>query len=148
MKIAEDTTNLVMLLLVLRSVCAQNHGAVKVDEEYHNLGSVHAAVCFRQKKSVSNAAYADEVLDRYESSIFTSGKFVFGQAVYDSVLSDLPTPKTFIYNLLFKSCRFAPQCLRKTESQQSTRQLFYINYFLLWYVSKSVCYDLFLHCQH
>jgi hypothetical protein len=95
MKIAEDTTDLVMLLLVLRSVCAQNHGAVKVDEEYHNLGSVHAAVCFRQKKSVSNAAYADEVLDRYESSIFTSGKFVFGQAVYDSVLSDLPTPKTF-----------------------------------------------------
>jgi hypothetical protein len=44
---------------------------------------------------VSNSAYADEVLDRYESSIFTSGKFVFGQAVYDSVLSDLPTPKTF-----------------------------------------------------
>jgi hypothetical protein len=32
----------------------------------------------------------------------------------------------FIYKLLFKSCRFAPQCLRKTKSQQSTRQLFYI----------------------
>jgi hypothetical protein len=32
-----------------------------------------------------------------------------------------------IYNLLFKSCRFAPQCLRKTESQQSTRLLIYIN---------------------
>jgi hypothetical protein len=31
-----------------------------------------------------------------------------------------------IYKLLFKSCRIAPQCLRKTESQQSTRRLFYI----------------------
>jgi hypothetical protein len=30
-----------------------------------------------------------------------------------------------IYNLLFKSCRIAPQYLRKTESQQSTRLLFY-----------------------
>jgi hypothetical protein len=48
-------------------------------------------------------------------------------------------------NLLFKSCRFAPQCLRKAVSQQSTRQLFYINYFLFRYISKSVCYDLILH---
>jgi hypothetical protein len=32
-----------------------------------------------------------------------------------------------IYNLLFKSCRIAPQCLRKTKSQQSTRRLFYID---------------------
>ena len=95
MKKAEDTTNLVLLLLVLRSVCAQNHGAVKVDEEYHNLGSVHTAAGFRQKKTVSNSAFADEVLDRYESSIFTSGKFVFGQAIYDKVLNDLPTPRTF-----------------------------------------------------
>jgi hypothetical protein len=31
-----------------------------------------------------------------------------------------------IYKLLFKSCRFAPQCLRKTRSQQSTRLLFYV----------------------
>jgi hypothetical protein len=33
----------------------------------------------------------------------------------------------YIYNLLFKSCRFAPQCLRKTKSQQSTCRLFYIS---------------------
>jgi hypothetical protein len=32
----------------------------------------------------------------------------------------------YIYNPLFKSCRIAPQCLRKTKSQQSTRRLFYI----------------------
>jgi hypothetical protein len=31
-----------------------------------------------------------------------------------------------IYKLLFESCRIAPQCLRKTESQQSARRLFYI----------------------
>jgi hypothetical protein len=31
-----------------------------------------------------------------------------------------------IYNLLFKSCRIVPQCLRNTKSQQSTRRLFYI----------------------
>ena len=28
-----------------------------------------------------------------------------------------------LYNLLFKSCRFAPLGLRKTESQRSTRQI-------------------------
>jgi hypothetical protein len=36
------------------------------------------------------------------------------------------TPNFSIYKLLFKSCRIAPQCLRKTKSQQSTRRLFYI----------------------
>jgi hypothetical protein len=95
MKTAEDNTDLVMLLLVLRSVCAQNHGAVKVDEEYHNLASVHSAAGFKQKKTVSNSAFADEVLDRYESAVFTSGKFVFGQAVYDRVLSSQSSPMTF-----------------------------------------------------
>jgi hypothetical protein len=50
-----------------------------------------------------------------------------------------------IYNLLFNSCRIAPQCLRKTMSQQSTRQLFYINFSLLRYISKSVFNYLFLH---
>jgi hypothetical protein len=92
---AEANTDLVLLLLILRSVCAQNHGAVKVDEEYHNLGSVHSAVGFKQKKNVSNSTFADQVLDRYESSIFTSGKFVFGQAVYDKVLSAYTKPMTF-----------------------------------------------------
>jgi hypothetical protein len=95
MALAEKTADLIMLLLVVRSVCAQNHGAVKVDEEYHNLTAVHSAACFRQKKNVNNSAYADEVLDRYESAIFTSGKFVFGQTVYDRVLANYHTPMTF-----------------------------------------------------
>jgi hypothetical protein len=34
--------------------------------------------------------------------------------------------RAVVYKLLFKSCRFAPQCLRKTRSQQSTRLLFYV----------------------
>jgi hypothetical protein len=95
MTMAESNKDLVLLLLVLRSVCAQNHGAVKVDNEFHNLTTVHSAVGFKQKKSVNNAEFAKEVLDRYGSAIFTSGKFVFGQAVYDKVLSNYTTPMTF-----------------------------------------------------
>jgi hypothetical protein len=93
--LAESNKDLVLLLLVLRLVCAQNHGAVKVDNEYHNLSTVHSAVGFKQKKSVNNAEFAKEVLDRYGSAIFTSGKFVFGQAVYDKVLLNYSTPMTF-----------------------------------------------------
>jgi hypothetical protein len=39
-------------------------------------------------------------------------------------LSDEHTPH--LYDLLFKSCRIAPQCLKETKSQQLTRRLFYI----------------------
>jgi hypothetical protein len=95
MALAERDKDLVLLLLVLRSVCAQNHGAVKVDEEFKNLGTLHSAVGFRQVKSVADADYADEVLDRYESAIFTCGKFIFGQSVYDKVLKRYSTPMTF-----------------------------------------------------
>jgi hypothetical protein len=95
MALAETNKDLVLLLLVLRSVCAQNHGAVKVDEEFKNLGTLHSAVGFRQVKSVADADYADEVLDRYESAIFTCGKFIFGQSIYDKVLKSYSTPMTF-----------------------------------------------------
>jgi hypothetical protein len=43
--------------------------------------------------------------------------------------------KNILYKLLFKSCRFAPQRLRKTKSQQSTCRLFYIS--LLVYIGTS-----------
>jgi hypothetical protein len=82
----ESNKDLVGLLLVLRAVCAQNNGAVKVDKEYQNLGTLHSAVGFRQKKTVNDIKYADEVADRYGSAIFTSGKFTFGLAVYEIVL--------------------------------------------------------------
>jgi hypothetical protein len=95
MTVAESEKDLVLLLLILRSVCAQNHGAVKVDEEYHNLASVQSAAGYKQKKNVSDAIYAEEVLDRYGSAVFTCGKFVFGQAVYDKVLTKYTNPMTF-----------------------------------------------------
>jgi hypothetical protein len=79
MIVAKRDKDLVLLLLVLRSVCAQNHGAVKVDEEFKNLGTLHSAVGFKQINTVADADYADEVLDRYESAIFTCGKFICGQ---------------------------------------------------------------------
>jgi hypothetical protein len=87
--------DLVGFLLVLRSVCAQNNGAVRVDEEYQNLGTLHSAVGFKQKKSVSDSKFADQVDDRYGSAIFTSGKFTFGQTVYDKILSSMSPPITF-----------------------------------------------------
>jgi hypothetical protein len=103
MALVESTGDLIGLLLVLRSVCAQNNGAVKVDEEYQNLGTLHSAVAYKQKKNVSNSKYADEVADRYGSTIFTSGKFTFGVAVYEKVLktyaSSTTTPLTFIQYL-------------------------------------------------
>jgi hypothetical protein len=69
---------------------------VKVDEEYHNLGSVQSAVGFKQKKSVSDdAIISEEVLHRYGSAIFTNGKYVFGQSVYDKVLTNYHIPMTF-----------------------------------------------------
>jgi hypothetical protein len=87
--------DLVQFLLILRSVCAQNNGAMKVDEEYQNLSTLHSALAFRQKKNVSNSIFAEEVLDRYGSATFTCGKFVFGQSVYEKVLSNCSTPLTF-----------------------------------------------------
>jgi hypothetical protein len=95
MALVESTKDLVGFLLILRSVCAQNNASVNADQEYQNLHTLHAAVGFKQEKTVSNANFADQVLDRYGSAIFTRGKFIFGQAVYDNVLSKLNTPITF-----------------------------------------------------
>jgi hypothetical protein len=69
--------------------------AVKVDDEYQNLSNMHSAIGFRQKKSVSDSAFAEQVLDRYGSAIFTSGKFTFGQSVYDKVLANHSTLMSF-----------------------------------------------------
>jgi hypothetical protein len=93
--VAESNKDLVLLLLKLRSVCAQNHGTVKVDEEFKNLCTLHSAVGYKQQKTVTDADYADEVLDRYESAIFTCGKFIGGQSIYDKVLANYSTPMTF-----------------------------------------------------
>jgi hypothetical protein len=91
----EKDKDLVQFLLVLRSVCAQNNGAVKVDQEYQNLITLHSAVGFLQENTVSNSIFAEEVLDRYESAVFTCGKFSFGRSIYDQVLANYSTPMTF-----------------------------------------------------
>ena len=53
-----------------------------------------------------------------------------------------------LYNLLFKSCRFAPLGLRKIESQRSTRQI-NLHYLVLhWFISKSVINHLWLYFQY
>jgi hypothetical protein len=100
MSTAESNKDLVLLLLILRSVCAQNHGTVKVDEEFKNLCTLHSAVGYKQQKTVADADYADEVLDRYESAIFTCGKFIGGQSIYDKILSSYSTLMTFKEYLL------------------------------------------------
>jgi hypothetical protein len=92
----ESNKDLVGFLLILRSVCAQTNGNVKVDQEYQNLHTLHSAVGFKQQNNVDDSKFAKQVLDRYGSAIFTCGKFAFGQASYDKVLSNLPTPITFI----------------------------------------------------
>jgi hypothetical protein len=43
----EINKDLVGFLLILRSVCAQNHGAIKVDQEYHILSTLHSAIAYR-----------------------------------------------------------------------------------------------------
>jgi hypothetical protein len=88
MSSVEINKDLIGFLLILRSVCAQNNRAIKVDEEYQNLSTMHSAVGFRQEKSVNNSVFAEQVLVHYGSAIYTSGKFAFGQTVYDRVLSN------------------------------------------------------------
>jgi hypothetical protein len=96
----ESNKDLVQFLCLLRSVCAQNNGAIKVDTEFQNLSTLQSAVGFRQKKNISNDKYAEEVADRYDSAIFTCGKFAFGQSVYDKVLAKYSTPMT-LRNILY-----------------------------------------------
>ena len=51
-------------------------------------------------------------------------------------------PVRIIYNLLFKSCSFAPRLLRKKKSQQSIRLLFYVIVFTL--VHPRICHQSFV----
>jgi hypothetical protein len=95
MALVKSTGDLIGLLLILRSVCAQNNGAVKVDEEFQNLNTLHSAVGFKQQKNISNAKFAKQVVDRYESAIFTCGKFSFGLEVYEKVFSTYPSDTGF-----------------------------------------------------
>jgi hypothetical protein len=87
MALVESDKDLVGFLLILQLVCAQNNSAVKVDEEYQNLGTLHSACGFKQVNNVSNTKFADQVIDRYGSAVFTCGKLAFGRSVYDKVLS-------------------------------------------------------------
>jgi hypothetical protein len=61
----KSSKDLIGFLLILRSVCAQNNGGMKVDEEYQNLITMHSAVSWRQDPKVSNATFVDQVIDRY-----------------------------------------------------------------------------------
>jgi hypothetical protein len=103
MALVETEKNLVGLLLILRSVCAQNKGSVKVDKEYQNLITLHSALAYKQKKSINNTTFGEDVLNQYELAIFTCGRFAFGQSTYDNVLANYSTPMTFDeYMLLSK----------------------------------------------
>jgi hypothetical protein len=63
MALIETNIDLVQFLRVLRSVCAQNNGAVKVDTEFQNYVTLQFTVGYKQKKNVSNAEFSKEVLD-------------------------------------------------------------------------------------
>jgi hypothetical protein len=63
MAMVKSDKDLVGFLQILRSVCAQNNSAVKVDKEYQNLGTLQSACGYKQRKSISNAKFADEVAD-------------------------------------------------------------------------------------
>ncbi|OEU15891.1 hypothetical protein FRACYDRAFT_240586 [Fragilariopsis cylindrus CCMP1102] len=91
----ESDKDLIGFLLILQSMCAQNNGGMRVDEEYRNLITIQAAVSWRQDPKVDDATLADQIKDRYGSAIHTCGKFVFGQPVYNKVLANYCTPMTF-----------------------------------------------------
>jgi hypothetical protein len=95
MALVGSTKDLVGFLLILQSACAQNNAAVNADQEYQNLHTLHNAAGFKQEKTISNAKFADQELDRYGSAIFTCERFTFGQVVYDRVLAKLTPPITF-----------------------------------------------------
>jgi hypothetical protein len=44
MSSVEINKDLIGFLLILQSVCAQNNGAIKVDDEYQNLSTMHSAI--------------------------------------------------------------------------------------------------------
>jgi hypothetical protein len=69
---------------------------------------LYAAVGFKQEKTISNAKFANQVLKRYGSAIFTCGRFTFGQVVYDKVLAILTPPITFEEYMKLTASKQAP----------------------------------------
>jgi hypothetical protein len=67
MALIESDKDLVGLLLVLRAVCAQDHGGIKVDNEYHNLSTLHSAIGYQQKNTNNDHKFAKAVADWYAS---------------------------------------------------------------------------------
>ncbi|OEU19788.1 hypothetical protein FRACYDRAFT_235849 [Fragilariopsis cylindrus CCMP1102] len=102
MALVEKNKDLIGFLQILRSVCAQTNGIVKVDQEFQNLHTLHAAIAFKQAGSVDNSTFSKQVQDRYKSAIFTCGKFAFGQAAFEKVLSSALPPITFDAYLVMK----------------------------------------------
>ena len=109
MALVETEKDLIGFLQILRSVCAQTNGIVKVDQEFQNLHTLHAAIAFKQAANVDDSTFSKQVQDRYKSAIFTCGRFAFGQASFDKVLlSTLPTPITFSAYMVLKPEDQAP----------------------------------------
>ena len=102
MALVETNKDLIGFLQILRSVCAQTNGIVKVDQEFQNLHTLHAAIAFKQAGNVDNSTFSKQVQDRYKSAIFTCGKFAFGQAAFEKVLSSALPPITFDAYLVMK----------------------------------------------
>jgi hypothetical protein len=109
MALVETNKDLIGFLQILRSVCAQTNGIVKVDQEFQNLHTLHAAIAFKQAANVDDSTFSKQVQGRYKSAIFTCGRFAFGQASFDKVLlSTLPTPITFSAYMVLKPEDQAP----------------------------------------
>ncbi|OEU05857.1 hypothetical protein FRACYDRAFT_257799 [Fragilariopsis cylindrus CCMP1102] len=108
MALVETNKDLIGFLQILRSVCAQTNGIVKVDQEFQNLHTLHAAIAFKQAANVDDSTFSKQVQDRYKSAIFTCGKFAFGEVSLEKVLSALPTPTTFTAYLALKPADQVP----------------------------------------
>jgi hypothetical protein len=65
MALIESTKDFVQFLLVLQLICAQNNGAMKVDdEEFQNMGTIHSAAGYKQKKNVIKYKCAEGIIYR------------------------------------------------------------------------------------
>jgi hypothetical protein len=100
MALIKSNKDLVGLLLVTRAVCAQDHGGIKVDKEYHNLSTLHSAIGYQQKPTDNDNKFAKALADCYGSALFTMGEFaICGSSVHEKALETYPTssgsPLTF-----------------------------------------------------
>ena len=69
MALVETEKDLIGFLQILRSVCAQTNGIVKVDQEFQNLHTLHAAIAFKQVANVDDSTFSKQVQDRYKSAL-------------------------------------------------------------------------------